>query len=262
MTHAEDIAAPSPAWCSPEEWDARLKLAATYRVFHLLGWTELIFNHITLRVPGPGPGPGKHFLINPFGLTYDEVTASNLVKIDLSGNILSPSDHPINPAGFVIHSAIHEHVENAHCVMHTHTTAGLSVACMEQGLSYTNFYAAQLYGMVAYHPFEGITVHNEEKSRLLASMGDKRLLILRNHGLLSHGATLAHAFALLWTLNRACEIQVVTHSMQGNTLPISEHIVKGATRDALQFSPAHGAGENILAALIRRVDRIDASYRR
>jgi len=257
VTANEHSTPPAPAWCSPEEWEARLKLAATYRVFHMLGWTELIFNHITLRVPGPD----KHFLINPFGLTFDEVTASNLVKIDLNGKILSPSDYPINPAGFVIHSAIHEHVEDAHCVMHTHTTAGLSVACMEGGLSYTNFYSAQLHNMVAYHPFEGITIHDEEKSRLLSSMGNKRLLILRNHGLLSHGTTLAHAFALLWTLNRACEIQVVTHSMHGNTLPISDEIVKGTTRDSLQFSPAHGAGENVLAALIRRVDRTDASYR-
>jgi len=257
MTVPGHSAPPAPAWCSPDEWEARLKLAATYRVFHMLGWTEVIFNHITLRVPGPG----KHFLINPFGLTFDEVTASNLIKIDLNGKVLSPSDYPINRAGFVIHSAIHEHVEDAHCVMHTHTTAGLSVACMEDGLSYTNFYSAQLHNMVAYHSFEGITVHDEEKSRLLSSMGDKRLLILRNHGLLSHGATLAHAFVLLLTLNRACEIQVVTHSMRGNTIPISNEIVKGATRDSLRFSPTHGAGENVLAALIRSVDRIDPSYR-
>ncbi|MBB3261502.1 ribulose-5-phosphate 4-epimerase/fuculose-1-phosphate aldolase [Paraburkholderia bannensis] len=246
-----------PHWCEPQEWAARVQLAATYRVFHQLGWTELIFNHITLRVPGPH----KHFLINPFGLAYDEIKASNLVKIDLEGRILSPSDYPINPAGFVIHSAIHANVEDAHCVMHTHTTAGLAVACMESGLASTNFYSAQLHGMVAYHDFEGITVHDEEKPRLLASMGDKRLLILRSHGLLAHGVNLAHAFALLWTLNRACEIQVVTDSMRGQTLPIDPAITERSTRDALQFSPAHGAGENILAALIRRVDRHDPSYK-
>ncbi|QGZ63790.1 class II aldolase/adducin family protein [Paraburkholderia acidisoli] len=246
-----------PAWCEPAEWEARVQLAAVYRVFHMMGWTELIFNHITLRVPGPH----KHFLINPFGLTYDEIKASNLVKIDLEGNILSPSEYPINPAGFVVHSAIHANVEDAHCVMHTHTTAGLAVACMEEGLAYTNFYSAQLHDMVAYHDFEGITVHDDEKSRLLRSMGNKRLLVLRNHGLLAHGATLAHAFALLWTLNRACEVQVVTHAMRGQTLPISPAITERATRDSLQFSPAHGAGQNVLDALIRRVERIDPSYK-
>jgi ribulose-5-phosphate 4-epimerase/fuculose-1-phosphate aldolase len=246
-----------PAWCSTEEWQTRLELAAAYRVFHLLGWHELIFNHITLRVPGPD----KHFLINPFGLAYDEVTASNLVKIDLDGNILSPSQYPINPAGFVVHSALHRHLPDAHCVMHTHTTAGLAVACMAEGLSHTNFYAAQLHEMVAYHDFEGITVHAEEGGRLLRSIGNRRLLILRNHGLLSHGVTLAHAFALLWTLNRACEIQVATHSMRGAILPVAPEICARATRDSLQFDPAHGAGQNILDALIRRVDRLDPSYR-
>jgi ribulose-5-phosphate 4-epimerase/fuculose-1-phosphate aldolase len=246
-----------PDWCEPQEWDARIKLAAVYRVFDLLGWTELIFNHITLRVPGPH----KHFLINPFGLTYDEVKASNLVKIDLDGNILSPSDYPVNPAGLVIHSAIHANVEDAHCVMHTHTTAGLAIACMEGGLSYTNFYSAQLHDIVAYHDFEGITVHDDEKARILKSMGDKRLLILRNHGLLSHGVSLAHAFALLWTLNRACEIQMVTDSMRGNPIPVAPEIMARARRDSLQFSPKHGAGENVLAALIRRVERLDPSYK-
>jgi ribulose-5-phosphate 4-epimerase/fuculose-1-phosphate aldolase len=248
---------PCPDWCDPQEWDARVELAAVYRVFDMLGWTELIFNHITLRVPGPH----KHFLINPFGLTYDEVKASNLVKIDLDGNILSPGDYPVNPAGLVIHSAIHASVADAHCVMHTHTTAGLAVACMEGGLSYTNFYSAQLHGMVAYHDFEGVTVHDDEKARILKSMGDKRLLILRNHGLLSHGVSLAHAFALLWTLNRACEIQVVTDSMRGSTIPVAPEIMERAKRDSLQFSPARGAGENVLAALIRRAERRDPSYK-
>ncbi|CBW74774.1 class II aldolase/adducin family protein [Mycetohabitans rhizoxinica] len=246
-----------PSWCTADEWHARVQLAATYRVFHLLGWTELIFNHITLRVPGPN----KHFLINPFGLTYDEVTASNLVKIDVDGNILSTSDYPINPAGYIIHSAIHRNVDDAHCVMHVHTSAGLAVACMHDGLSYSNFYAAQLHDMVAYHTFEGITVHADEQQRLLASLSDKRLLILRNHGLLSHGRTLAHAFVLLWTLNRACEIQVLTESMRGDVLPIPAHVTARATRDALQFSPDTGAGEAVLAALIRRVERIDPSYK-
>lgn len=257
MATSHSAADSHPPWCSPDEWQARVRLAATYRVFHMLGWTELIFNHITLRVPDSD----NHFLINPFGLTYDEVTASNLVKVDLDGNILSPGDYPINPAGFIIHSAIHRHVGDAHCVMHTHTSAGLAVACMQGGLSYTNFYSAQLHNMVAYHAFEGITVHKDEQQRLLASLGGKRLLILRNHGLLAHGRTLAHAFVLLWTLNRACEIQVMTDSMRGDVLPIPRDIAERTTRDALQFSPDTGVGENVLGALIRRVDRIDPSYK-
>jgi ribulose-5-phosphate 4-epimerase/fuculose-1-phosphate aldolase len=257
MATPHPMTSPPPRWCSPDEWQARVRLAATYRVFHMLGWTEMIFNHITLRLPGPD----KHFLINPFGLAYDEVTASNLVRIDADGNIHGPSEFPINPAGFIVHSAIHRHVDDAHCVMHTHASAGLAVACMEGGLSHTNFYSAQLRDMVAYHAFEGITVHADEQQRLLASLGDKRLLILRNHGLLSHGRTLAHAFVLLWTLTRACEIQVMTDSMRGNVLPISAEVIDRTTRDALHFALDTDAGEDVLAALIRRVDRIDPSYK-
>ncbi|HEU4380074.1 MAG TPA: class II aldolase/adducin family protein, partial [Hyphomicrobiaceae bacterium] len=138
-----------------EEWEARVQLAACYRIFAHLGWTELIYNHITLRVPGPE----KHLLINPFGLHYSEITASNLVKIDLEGNILSDSRWPINPAGLAPHATVHRGIDAAHCVMHTHSTAGLAVACTRGGLSMTNFYSAQLYGKVAYHDFEGITVN-------------------------------------------------------------------------------------------------------
>ena len=128
-----------------EEWTARVQLAAAYRIFNLLGWTELIYNHISLRVPGPE----KHFLINPFGLHYSEVTASNLVKIDLAGNIVGESKWPVNPAGFTPHATIHANIPDAHCVMHTHTTAGLAVACLEDGLSMSNFYSAQLHGELA-----------------------------------------------------------------------------------------------------------------
>jgi len=134
---------------SKEEWAARTELAACYRIFDRLGWSELIYNHISLRLPGPE----THFLINPFGLTYGEVTASNLVKIDLQGRIVGQSDWPVNLAGFTVHAAIHAALPDAHCVMHTHTTAGLAVASLEEGLSPTNFYSAQLHGKVAYHPF-------------------------------------------------------------------------------------------------------------
>jgi ribulose-5-phosphate 4-epimerase/fuculose-1-phosphate aldolase len=178
-------------------------------VFAMLGWTELIYNHITVRVPGTH----SHFLINPFGLHYTEVTASNLVKIDVDGNVLDDSPYPVNPAGFVVHAAIHRALPDAHCVMHTHTTAGLAVACSQSGLVNNNFYSAQLHGMVAYHDFEGITVRADEGPRLVANLGDKRLLILRNHGLLSIGETIAQAFARLWTLNRACDIQLATATL-------------------------------------------------
>lgn len=238
------------------EQTLRIQLAGTYRIFAMLGWTELIYNHITLRVPGPE----RHFLINPFGLHYTEVCASNLVKIDLDGNIVSASEHPVNPAGFVVHAALHRALPDAHCVMHTHTTAGLAVACSQAGLENSNFYSAQLHEMVAYHDFEGITVRADEGPRLVANLGDKRLLILRNHGLLAIGTTIAQAFARLWTLNRACEIQLATAALGAARL-IPDDIAARCTRDSLQFDPRHGAGQDVLDALLRRVERIDPSYK-
>ena len=234
----------------------RVQLAGTYRIFAMLGWTELIYNHITLRVPGPG----TQFLINPFGLHYSEVTASNLLKIDLDGNLVDASAHRFNPAGFVVHAAIHRAVADAHCVMHTHTTAGLAVACCEQGLENTNFYSAQIEGMVAYHDFEGITVRDDEGPRLVANLGTRRLMILRNHGLLAAGSTIAQTFARLWTLNRACEIQLATAAL-GRARAIAPDVTARCSRDALQFDPAHGAGQDVLDALLRQVDKIDPSYK-
>jgi len=249
----------TPAHMHPDEWQARLQLAACYRIFAMLGWTEMIYNHITLRLPASVSGDDKHFLINPFGLHYSEVTASNLVKIDLQGKVLDGSPHPVNPAGFTVHAAIHAAVDGAHCVMHTHTTAGVAVACLQGGLQQTNFYSAQLHDMVAYHTFEGITIHAEETPRLLKSIGDKPAVILRNHGLLAWGGTLPQTFAILWTLQRACEIQMATLSM-GPAIPVPEAIAIKCTRDALQFNPNHGAGQDVFDALVRQVDRLDTSY--
>ncbi|CAB3754064.1 class II aldolase/adducin family protein [Paraburkholderia solisilvae] len=234
----------------------RVKLAGTYRIFAMLGWTELIYNHISVRVPGPD----IHFLINPFGLHYTEVTASNLVKIDLDGRVVDGSPYPVNRAGFVIHSAIHRKVPDAHCVMHTHTTAGVAVACSQAGLENANFYSAQLHGMVAYHDFEGITVYADEGPRLVADLGDKALMILRNHGLLAVGSTIAQAFVRLWTLNRACEIQLAAATL-GAPRGVSDDIAARSTRDAPQYDPRHGAGEDVLGALLRQIDRLDPSYR-
>ena len=242
------------------EWAARQQLAACYRVFAQLGWTEMIYNHITLRLPESVSGSEKHFLINPFGLHYSEVTASNLVKITLAGDILDGSAYPINPAGYVLHSCIHEGVEGAHCVMHTHTTAGVAVASLASGLSQSNFYSAQLHGMVAYHDFEGITIRSEEGPRVVGSISGRQAVILRNHGLLSWGATLPQAFAVLWTLQRACEIQLATQSM-GAPLPVPEAIAAHCTRDSFQFDPRHGAGQDVFDALVRQLDRVGADWR-
>jgi ribulose-5-phosphate 4-epimerase/fuculose-1-phosphate aldolase len=166
----------------------------------------------------------------------------------------------VNPAGFVVHAAIHEGVPGAHCVMHTHTTAGVAVACLEEGLQQTNFYSAQLHERIAYHDFEGITVHAEEGPRLVEHIGDRQAVILRNHGLLAWGRTLPQTFAVLWTLNRACEIQMATFSM-GKARPVPEEVAMRCSRDALQFDPRHGAGQDVFDALVRRVERIDASYK-
>lgn len=241
---------------SKEEWAARTELAACYRIFDRLGWSELIYNHVSLRLPGPE----THFLINPFGLTYGEVTASNLVKIDLQGRIVGQSDWPVNLAGFTVHAAIHAALPDAHCVMHTHTTAGLAVASLEEGLSPTNFYSAQLHGKVAYHPFEGITIHADEGARLVANIGDKPAVILRNHGLLAWGRSVPQAFAVLWLLNRACEIQVATLSM-GRANPITPAALEASARDSMTLDPQYGAGRDVFDALTREIERIDPSYK-
>ena len=252
-----DLSSPPPrSGVAPDEWALRVQLAACYRIFAMIGWKELIYNHITVRIPGPE----RHFLINPFGLHYSEVTASNLVRIDLQGRVVGRSDWPVNPAGFTIHGAIHQGLDAAHCVMHTHTTAGMAVACSRGGLSMSNFYSAQLHGKLAYHDFEGITVHPDEGPRLLRSIGDRPAVILRNHGLLAWGDSIPRTFAILWLLQRACEIQVASMSM-GPVIDIPEAIQRRCTADSLQFDPRFGAGRDMFDALTRLVDRLDPSYR-
>ena len=247
---------PRPTRFTPEEWQARVQLAAAYRIFHMLGWTELIYNHISLRVPGEP----QHYLINPFGLHYSEVTASNLVKVDEAGAIVGASDWPINPAGITFHGAIHRLKPDVHCVMHVHSTPTMAVCCLEGGLSFTNFYAAQLFGKVAYHDFEGITVHADEGARILASAGDSPVLLLRHHGPVVMGATLAQALGLLWLLQRACEVQLASTSM-GAVRPIAEPVLRACVRDSLQFNARFGAGQDAFDALQRLVDREDPGYR-
>ena len=243
----------------PDEWKARVELAACYRVFAMLGWTEMIYNHITVRLPDSATKGQKQFLINPFGLHYSEVTASNLVKIDLQGKVLDGSPHPVNPAGFTVHAALHDGLADAHCVMHTHTTAGIAVACTQGGLAQNNFYSAQLHGLVAYHDFEGITIHADEAPRLLKNIGDKPVVILRNHGLLAWAKTLPLAFVRLWTLQRACDIQMAQAAM-GPAIAVPETVAQKTTHDAFQFDARFGAGQDVFDALVRQVNRIDISY--
>jgi ribulose-5-phosphate 4-epimerase/fuculose-1-phosphate aldolase len=240
------------------ERELRVQLAACYRIFNLLGWTELIYNHITVRVPGPE----THFLINPFGLHYSEVTASNLVKINLAGEVIGESPWTVNPAGFVVHAAIHAGIPDAHCVMHTHTTSGMAVACSEMGLSPNNFYSAMLTGQVAYHDFEGITVHADEGPRLLKNIGDRQAVILRNHGLLAWGVSIPQALSFLWTMQRACDVQALGAAM-GPSIALSADIQKKCRDDAFQFKTKGnvGAGDEVFAALTRLIDRDDASYK-
>jgi ribulose-5-phosphate 4-epimerase/fuculose-1-phosphate aldolase len=245
-----------PSGIAAPEWQARLQLAACYRIFDLWGWSEGIYNHISLRVPGPD----HHFLLNPFGLHYGEVTASNLVKVDLDGQLLGDSAWPINPAGFTPHATLHRHLDGAQCVMHTHTTAGMAVACSAEGLSITNFYAAQLSDRVAYHDFEGITLHADEGPRLLASVGERQAVILRNHGLLVWSETLPKALYTLWALQRACEVQVAGAAL-GPRQPIADSVRQACVEDARRFLRGDAMGQDLFAAMLRRIDRLDPTWK-
>ena len=207
------------------ESQLRTDLAACYRLFDWLEWTELIFNHITVRVPTPAD-QRPEYLINRFGLHYSEVRSDNLVRIDLDGNTRDDTDARVNRAGFVIHSAIHAARDDAHCIMHVHTTAGCAVSCKEEGLRHDNFYSAMLFDDLAYHDYEGVTTNLDEQPRLLASLGKRNHLILRNHGLLVVGPDIPTAFNRLWTLQRACEIQLASDGGSGPNRTISESILR------------------------------------
>ena len=194
--------------CSEAEWGARVELACAYRLFDHFGWHSLIYNHITLRLPGPE----RHFLISPFGLMYREVTASNLLKVDLDGNKLTPSPWDVWEAGFVVHSAVHRVRDDVHCVMHTHTVAGIAVACQADGLLPLDLTSLLFTGRIAYHALEGITTNRDECNRIAADLGDRNVMILRNHGLLTCGATVADAFQEMYQLEQACRVQLAAQS--------------------------------------------------
>ena len=239
------------------ERDLRVQLAAAYRIFDHLGWCELIYGHISMRVPGPE----HHFLINPYGLRYDEITASSLVKIDLDGNLVEPSEYSFNPAGFVIHSAIHEHREDAHCVMHTHTRAGMAVAALECGLLPVSMNGMSFHGNLAYHDFEGSTLLLEEREKLAGDLGSADALILRNHGLLSVGRTIAEAFLYLYRLESACRVQLDAMACGRLQYPPQEAVERSA-RQMREFARcAADTGQLEFDALVRLVEEKDPSFR-
>ncbi|KQT08131.1 class II aldolase/adducin family protein [Ramlibacter sp. Leaf400] len=237
----------------PTEADARRELAACYRLFDHLGWTEAIFNHITLRVPSPAGT--AHYLINPFGLHYSEVSAANLVKIDIEGNDIGASGRQVNRAGFVIHGAVHQARPDAHCVMHIHSTAGCAVACKESGLRHDNFYSAMLYGDVGYHEYEGVTTSLDERPRLVESLGSRNHLVLRNHGLLAVGGSVAQCFQRLWTLQRACEIQLASDAGAGPNRQIPVRVLEKVPASRLNMNDSTkggGVSQLMFDAMLRR----------
>jgi ribulose-5-phosphate 4-epimerase/fuculose-1-phosphate aldolase len=239
------------------EQELRVELAACYRIFDYLGWTELIYNHITVKLPGND----HHFLINPYGLHYSEVTASNLVKVDIDGNIMEDTEYTVNPAGILIHTAVHGAREDVQCITHTHTDAGMAVACSTGGLRTDNFYSALLQNRVAYHDFEGLTVLDDEKPRLIANIGNKNLLILRNHGLLTCGRSIPEAFYNMWALQRSCEVQVACDATGKTIIPVSDEILAKAEQLMAIQSAGTPAGQLEFSALVRLIDKIDPSYK-
>jgi ribulose-5-phosphate 4-epimerase/fuculose-1-phosphate aldolase len=242
---------------SEAEWTARQELAACYRIFAMLKWDEMIFNHITVKVPDEDGS----YLINPYGLHFSEVTASTLIKIDSEGNKVDV-DNPwhVNRAGFVQHSLFHKHVPDAHAIIHTHTTATMAVCGLEGGLQPVNFYACNMMGQMGYHDFEGITVRDEEGERLLENLGKHRILMLRNHGPVVMGKSLPAAFITYWVLQRACEIQLATMSM-GKPIVVGDDVIAVHQRDQYQTQIPGGAGKAEFDAMVRLVDKIDRSWR-
>ena len=242
------------------EWVLRRQLAAAYRLVDHFGWTELIYGHLTARVPGEAP----HFLINPYGLNYDEVTASNLVKIDLDGKIVEPSQYPVNYAGFVIHSAVHmAHAERHKVVMHTHTRAGMAVCALKDGLLPVSMVATAFHGKLSYHDYEGPSLDLDERERLLANLGNNQAMMLRNHGLLTTGRSVPEAFLRLYRLERACQIQLDA-AAAGTLNVLGDNLAAKSGADMDRFSEmesAAGVGDLEFAALVRKLDKVDASWR-
>lgn len=247
---------------SAEESRLRRELAAVYRLVAHFRMTDLIFTHISARVPGPE----HHFLINPYGLFFEEITASNLVKVDLSGRPVEETPHPVNPAGFVIHGAVHASRPDAHCVLHTHTKAGCAVAAQEEGLLPLNQISLEFYGRLGYHDYEGVALNLAEQRRLVADLADHPAMILRNHGLLTVGETPAQAFLRMYYLDKACEIQVAATAGGAKLVTPSPHICELTARqlagedDGSDFQDDQ-AYDLAWAALLRLVERVAPDYK-
>nr|CBA30509.1 Putative aldolase class 2 protein PA3430 [Curvibacter putative symbiont of Hydra magnipapillata] len=240
---------------SEQEWQLRQDLAACYRLVALYGWSDLVFTHISARIPGPE----HHFLINPYGLMFDEITASSLVKVDQHCNKLIDSPYPVNPAGFVIHSAVHEAREDAGCVLHTHTRAGVAVSAQKDGVLPLSQQSTFVLASLAYHDYEGVAFRPEEKPRLQADLGHANFLVLRNHGLLVVGKTIADAFLSMYTFEATCQIQIGAQSGGGALTHVNPQIVSGVA-EAMRVQTGGMGGAFVWPALIRKLQRIDPSY--
>jgi len=243
---------------SDEEWAVRVDLAAAYRLVSRYGWEDLVFTHISARVPGTE----DQFLINPYGLFFDEITASSLVKIDQQGRKLEDSPFKVNEAGFIIHSAIHAARHDARCVLHTHTANGVAVSTQRAGLLPISQHSLFVLGSLGYHDFEGPALDADEKPRLVADLRDSRCLILRNHGLLTVGETVADAFVAMYYLEASCQIQVRAQSGGGELIPVPKEVMDRGYANATAAQRRNGGqGALVWPGLLRRLDRTDPSYR-
>jgi ribulose-5-phosphate 4-epimerase/fuculose-1-phosphate aldolase len=241
---------------SAEEWKARVDLAAAYRLVAYYGWDDLIFTHISARVPGAD----HHFLLNPYGMMFDEVTASSLVKVDLQGNIVMPSPYAINPAGFTIHSAVHAAREDALCVMHLHTEHGIAVSAQKDGLLPISQQSLFVLASLGYHDYEGLALDENEKPRLVSDLGNKTYMILKNHGLLTVGPSASEAFLAMFILERACRIQILAQSGGSVLTNIADPILDRVSMQLRVVTMGQGA-ELAWPGLLRKLDKIDPSYR-
>jgi len=239
-----------------EEWAVRTDLAAAYRAVAMFGWDDLVFTHISARVPGAG----HHFLINPYGMMFEEITASSLVKVDLAGNKVMDSPFEINPAGFTIHGAVHGAREDAQCVIHLHTLEGVAVSCQKAGLLALSQQSLFPLSSLAYHAYEGVALNAGEKARLVADLGDRQFMILRNHGLLTCAPTVADAFLYMYILQKACEVQVRAQAGGGELIPIPQPIVDGI-RAASKVVLRQSGGMIAWPGILRKLDRADPSWR-
>jgi ribulose-5-phosphate 4-epimerase/fuculose-1-phosphate aldolase len=256
MNTPADQAADVRSQVSAEEWQVRVDLAACYRLVALHGWDDLVFTHLTARVPGSG----HHFLINPYGMLFDEVTASSLVKVDLDGNKVMTSGYEINPAGFTIHSAVHAAREDAQCVIHLHTEAGVAVSAQKDGLLPLSQNALFPLASLAYHDYEGIALREDEKARLVRDLGERSFMILRNHGTLTVGRSIADAFLFMFVLERACRIKLMAQSSGQALIAVAMPILEGIAAQA-QAVTRGLSGQLAWPGLLRKLDRIDSSYR-